>query len=59
MVGLKLVHVPGLDHARVRGGHVDLAEMLEVLVVAPQDLHQAAAIVGDDLELLDHYSVDH
>jgi len=58
VVGLLLVVVPRLDDARVGRRAVDLAELLEDLVVATEDLHQPAALVGDDAEFFDSYTVD-
>ena len=58
VVGLFLVVVPGLDDARVGGRAVDLAEPLKDLVVAAEDFHQPAALVGDDPEGLDSDTVD-
>jgi len=53
VVGLLFVVVPRLDDARVGRRAVDLAELLEDLVVATEDLHQPAALVGDDAEFFD------
>ena len=58
VVGLLLVVVPRLDDARVGRRAVDLAELLEDLVVAAEDLHQPAALVGNDVEFFDSYTVD-
>ena len=58
VVGLLLVVVPRLDDARVGRRAVDLAELLEDLVVTTEDLHQPAALVGNDVEFLDSDAVD-
>lgn len=53
VVCLLLVVVPRLDDAWVGRRAVDLAELLEDLVVATEDLHQPAAFVRNDVEFLD------
>jgi hypothetical protein len=50
--------VPRLDDARVGRRAVDLAELLEDLVVTTEDLHQPAALVGDDVEFLGLDTID-
>ncbi len=58
-VVLLLVPVPGPHHPRVVHGDVALAELGEDRVVAAQELHQEAALVGILGELLDLHSLDH
>ncbi len=59
VVGLQLVVVPRLDHARVDHGHVDLPELLEVRVVAAKHLHEQPALIGHHLEVFDLHAIDH
>src|SRR5512133_2127866 len=51
--------VPPLDHPRIGGGHIDLSEAREHLVIGAKDLHQPSPLIRDHLELLDHHPVDH
>ena len=53
VVGLLLVVVPRLDDAWVGRRVVNLAELLEDFVVTTENLHQPAALVRNDVELLD------
>src|SRR5688572_2930571 len=58
VVGLELVVVPPLHHARVRHGDIGLPELLEEGVVAAHHLHEIAPLVGDDLERLHVHALD-
>src|SRR5487761_66520 len=51
--------MPAFHHARIRGGHIELAEFDELRVVGSQNFHQAPALIGNHLELLDTNAVDH
>src|SRR5258708_6427448 len=50
VVDLFLVIVPRLHDARVRRGDIDLSELREQLLVAAEDFHEPAALVGHDAE---------
>jgi hypothetical protein len=42
----------------MRGGHIDLAELLKEVIIRPHDLHEAAPLVRDGPELLDDDTFD-
>src|SRR5690606_15413509 len=48
MVDLLLVVVPRFDHAGIGGRDVDLAELRELRIVDPKNLHQPSPLVGDE-----------
>jgi len=58
VVGLQLVVVPAFDNAGICCGHIDLAELLEDLVIATQDLHESTALIWDDFERFNEDAVD-
>src|SRR5450830_614386 len=59
MVGLPPMVVPPLHHVRVAGCHVGLAKPFEDLVVAPEHLHQEAALIRDHPQRLNHNATNH
>jgi hypothetical protein len=59
VIELQLVVMPRFHDSRIAGREINLAELLEEVVVRPEDFHQPAALVRDHLELFDHHAVDH
>jgi len=59
VIRLLLMVVPGLDHSGISSGQVHLAEAVEYLIIAAQDLHQPAALIRDYPQILGLYPIDH
>jgi len=59
VVGLDLVVMPALDRAGVNGSDVDLAELIVLLPIGAQHLHQIAPLVRDEPQLAHFDAFDH
>jgi hypothetical protein len=58
VIGLLFVIVPALYHSGICAGEIYLAKFNKQLIVCPQHLHQSAALVRDDFQILCLYTVN-